>query len=634
MTEQERLPNKTLILGKRQVKKMANKIKGLTIEIGGETTLLQKSMGEVNKKTKDLKTELRDVERLLKLDPGNTDLISQKQKILADAVGGTKDKLDQLKQAEKEVQAQFERGEVSEDQFRALQREVIKTESDLEKLEKQAKDFGGTMKQQLKKAGDSMQDFGGKVKGAGEALTPLSVGAAGILTGLVANVSSTKEYREEMGKLETAFTTSGHTAEDAKEVYEGFYSVLGEEDRSVEAVSHLAKLTTSQEELADWTTIATGVYATFGDSLPIEGLTEAANETSKTGAITGVLADALNWAGVSEEDFQAKLDATNTEKERATLITETLNGLYSESANKYREVNGELLAANEAQGSLNDATATMGEVMQPIVNDIMSALSEALQDVADWMASLDDGTLKMILTILAIVATIAPLLIIIGQVITAVGVITEALPVLGLAFKAMTGPVGIAIAAIAAVIAIGVLLYKNWDEIKEKAAQLWEYLKQKFSDIKDAIMKPINTAIDTLKNINLVDVGKNILNSLLDGLKNVWSSISGWVTEKVDWIKNKLSVWKSASKDMDSSSNPSSYIDGSHKSGLDSVPWDGYIAELHKGERVLTAQEANSTRSNVVHTGTIRVEGVNDSGQLSGVVDIVMDQLRREVRMA
>lgn len=613
---------------------MANKVKGLTIEIGGETTLLQKSMGEVNKTTKDLKTELRDVERLLKLDPENTDLLAQKQNVLGDSIEGTKDKLCQLKQAEKDVQKQFERGEVSEEQFRALQREVIKTETELNKLEKTSKDFGTKISRSLKDAGSSMQDFGGKVKGAGEALTPLSVGAAGMLTGLVANVSATKEYREEMGKLETAFTTSGHTAEEAKEVYEGFYAVLGEEDRSVEAVSHLAKLITSQEELAEWTDIATGVYATFGDSLPIEGLTEAANETSKTGAITGVLADALTWAGVSEEDFQAKLDATNTEKERATLITETLNGLYSDSAAKYKEVNGELLEANEAQGKLNDATATMGEVMQPIVNDLMGALSDGLQNVADWMASLDEGTVKMILTILAVIAGLAPLLIIIGQVIESVGIITAALPGLGTAFAVLTGPIGIAIAAIAAVIAIGVALYKNWDVIKENAANLWAYLKQKFTEIKDAIMTPLNNSIDSIKNINLFSAGKKMFSSLWDGIKNIWTDISKWVSEKVSWISDKLSFWKSSNEKMESSSNP--LADGSHYNGLANVPFDNYKAILHKDERVLTASEnqAYSQGGEMSHSGTIKVEGVNNSGELSGVVDIVMDQLRREVRMA
>ena len=615
---------------------MANKIKGLTIEIGGETTLLQKSMGEVNKKTKDLKTELKDVERLLKLDPGNTDLIAQKQKILADSIGQTKDKLEQLKEAEKQAQEQFAKGDISEEQYRALQREVIKTEVDLKKLEQTSKDFGTNLSRDLEAAGKSMQDFGGKITGAGKALTPLSVGAAGLLTGLVANVSATKEYREEMGKLETAFTTSGHSVEDAKEVYEGFYGVLGEEDRTVEAVSHLAKLTTTQEELAEWTTIATGVYATFGDSLPIEGLTEASNETAKTGELTGVLTDALTWAGVSEDEFRTKLEATNTEKERSELITSTLNGLYAESAEKYREVNAETIQANETQSKLNDAMATMGEVLQPIITEVLTALTKGLQGVADWVASLDEKTLKMILTILAVVAGLAPLLIIIGQVITAVGTITAVLPVLGTAFAFLTGPIGIAIAAIAAVIAIGVLLYKNWDVVKEKAAQLWEFLKQKFNDIKDAILKPINNAIDTLKNINLVDVGKNIIQGLINGIgsmiSKVKSKISDIASTVTGGIKKALRI-----------SSPSKVTEemGEQTGEGFAIGIENSLKNISKQTQAMSDISVNGATGNVSasnasvnHSGVIRVEGVNNSGELSAVVDIVMDQLRREVRMA
>lgn len=460
---------------------MANKIKGLTLEIDGDVTPLNKALGTVNTTSKELQTELRGVERLLKLDPENVDLLNQKQKILAESIGNTKDKLDVLKEAEKQVQEQFEKGDASEEQVRALQREIIKTESELGKLETSASSFQTSVTKDFKKAGDSMKDFGNKVSSAGESMSGISLAAAGVLTGLVANTEMTKEYREEMGKLETAFTTSGYSAEDAKKVYEGFYSVIGEEDRSVEAVSHLAKLTDSQEDLSKWVTIATGVYSTFGDSLPIEGLTEAANETAKTGELTGVLADALNWAGISEDDFKAKLESTNTEKERSALITETLNGLYADSADKYREVNAEIINANVAQSSMNDSMATLGETMQPLITEVFTMLAEKLQVVTDWIAGLDETTLKMILAVVALVAGIAPLLIVVGKVITAVGAITSALPALGTALTALTGPIGIAIAAFAAIIAVIVGLYKTNEDFRNKVDAIWDEIKEIFA---------------------------------------------------------------------------------------------------------------------------------------------------------
>lgn len=567
---------------------MANKIAGLTIEIGGDTTGLTKALGDVNKQSKNLQSELRETDKLLKLDPKNTTLIAQKQKLLAESVDNTTDKLGKLKDAEKQAQAQFAKGDVGEDQYRAIQREVIKTEEELKKLEKAAKDFGGSMKQSLKNTGKDIQDFGGKVKGAGQAFAPVSAGAAAVLTGLVANTEATKEYREEMGKLETAFTTNGHSAEAAEKVYKEFYGLLGETDRSVEAVNHLAKLTTTEKELTDWTTIATGIFATFGDSLPIEGLTEAANETAKTGALTGVLADALTWAGVSEDEFKEKLEGATTEQERSKLIAETLMGIYSESANKYREVNGELITANKTQDEFNSTMAELGEVTQPLVNDVMGGLVDVLGKVIDWIKNLDEGTLKMILTILAVVAGIAPLLIIIGQVITAVGAITAALPVLGAAFALLTGPVGLVIAIVGGLIAAGVLLFKNWDTIKEKAGEIWEGIKTTFSG-----------AINFIK-----------------GLFNF-----EWSFPKIKMphfnIQGKFS--------LSPPSIPKLGVEWYKEGGIFTKPQVIGVGEGGEPEGVFPLSFLKSLglgeSQTVNHTGTITVRGVNNRGELVAVVE-------------
>lgn len=201
----------------------------------------------------------------------------------------------------------------------------------------------------------------------------------------------TREARENMGKLETSFTTAGHSAEDAKNTYTELYGVLGDDGQATEAAAHLAKLTTNEKELSDWTNICTGVYATFGDSLPIEGLTEAANETAKTGSITGNLADALNWAGVSEDDFQASLDACTSEQERQALITSTLNGLYSEAADKYREVNGDIIDAQKATANLNSAMAALGAIAEPIITKLKQLAAELLQEITPFVELIGKG---------------------------------------------------------------------------------------------------------------------------------------------------------------------------------------------------------------------------------------------------
>ena len=235
----------------------------------------------------------------------------------------------------------------------------------------------------LKKTDKTAEGFGSKLLEAGKTAGKfaMAVGGAAVAAGtaIVGLTESTREYRTEQGKLQAAFETQNFSAETARSTYEALNGILGDSGQAVEAANHLAMLANNEEELATWTDICTGVYATFGDSLPIENLTEAANETAKTGALTGGLADALNWAGVNEEAFQASLDKCTTEQERQALITETLNGLYDDAAESYREINGEVIAANEANDKLAAAMANIGGALEPIVTKGKLLIAEVLE---------------------------------------------------------------------------------------------------------------------------------------------------------------------------------------------------------------------------------------------------------------
>lgn len=189
-------------------------------------------------------------------------------------------------------------------------------------------------------------------------------------------IESTREYRTEIGKLNTAFQTNNHSAETAQKTYRGLQAILGETDQAVEAANHLALLTDNEKDLSKWVDICTGVYATFGASLPIEGLTEAANETAKVGQVTGPLADALNWAGISEEEFNKKLAACSDEEARQILIMETLNGKYADAAEHYKTTNADVIAANEAQEKLNSAFSEFGRIGEPILTSIKSKVAD------------------------------------------------------------------------------------------------------------------------------------------------------------------------------------------------------------------------------------------------------------------
>lgn len=451
---------------------MSNKlIRGLTVEIGGDTTKLGEALKNVESKSKGLSGELAQVNKLLKLDPTNTELLGQKQKVLAGLIESTAEKLEKLRSAEatatkgaknwdaytkavapieaqidkvteslRRMKAQQEEAQedfgIDSDQYmaasarveevsrqlkalraqarnvreefdnpispeahRALQREIAATENALKNYEDAAKDTDEALKNlgkgaktaeqrtqelaersgvaakdldKLKEKADDVADKGLKV---------LAAAATAAVAALTAASEATREYRTNMAKLNVAFTDNGHSAAEAQEAYQELVGVLGESDQAVEAANHLAKLTDNARDLATWTgDILPGVFATFGDSLPIEGLTEAANETAKVGQVIGVLADALNWAGtITEDEFNVALAACSDEQERLALITGTLSGLYKSAAAQYKRTNAEVIRANKANDAWTASLARSGKVMEPIITDVKELGVELLQ---------------------------------------------------------------------------------------------------------------------------------------------------------------------------------------------------------------------------------------------------------------
>lgn len=244
-----------------------------------------------------------------------------------------------------------------------------------------------------KKSKGVASTLGNGIKTAAKWGTALVGGAAAGVGALSSVAESTREYRTEMGKLDTAFTTNKFSAADAKQTYSDLYAVVGDSGQATEAANHLSLLCNSTKDLQSWTEICTGVYGQFGDSLPIEGLTEAANETAKVGTVTGSLADALNWMGVSEDEFNEKLAKCSSEQERQQLITSTLTSLYSDASAQYKETNGDVMESNRAHQQLSDTMAQIGAVAEPVLNSLiglggklLEQLSPLIEDVADSLA--------------------------------------------------------------------------------------------------------------------------------------------------------------------------------------------------------------------------------------------------------
>lgn len=433
-----------------------------------------------------------------------------------------------------------------------------------------------SLKKTDKDAGSLGKTLVNGAKAIGKFALGVGAAAAAGAGALVALTESTREYRTEQGKLTTAFETNGFEAERARETYEELNGVLGDSGQAVEASNHLAKLCTTAGELAEWTTICTGVYATFGDSLPIEGLTEAANETAKVGQLTGSLADALNWAGVNEDAFQASLDACSTEQERQALITETLNGLYTEAADKYREVNGEIIEANKAQDRLNNAMAQVGAAVEPVVTkfkNMGAALLErllpsivavaegfvrgvddviaALQDAAKWVKDNQDKIIEWTGYIVAAGVGVGTFLLYMnwGSIMTAASsalhLVTGAIRKLNAAIAA--NPIGLILSLISALIAyLGYLYATNEDFrafVDEMLGALWAKLKDVIAWIDKHIMPVVDEIIAWLSDTlgAFWEWLTSSFQSTGESVGGIWEAIKGFFQSAWDFI---VDIWE------------------------------------------------------------------------------------------
>lgn len=507
------------------------------------------------------------------------------------------------------------------DALNDIQKELKQTDSSGEKSQKKALKVGEAFKKSFKEAQKSAdanfkkigQCITNGLKSAGKAAADFGKKAVGIaagafvaLSGAVVGVNAaTTEFRENQAKLQTAFESAGGSAETAKNTYNDLYRVLGDNGQATEATAHLAKLTTNQQELSEWTSICQGVYATFGESLPIEGLTEASNETAKVGQVTGNLADALNWAGISEDAFNKQLQACNGEAEREQLIRETLNGVYSDAAAKYEENNQKILAQREAQAELSQTLSTLGEAVAPVITAFMSLandglaiimpyitdfvetyapmiqpfvqslaenylplLKEGLKQAAEFTGILVSWVVDNWGIIAAVAGVVAGIAAAIGlyNAVAAVKAAMDAAQVATLkaliaaqaaqaaALITAIAPYVAIVAAIAAVIAIIIVCIKHWDDIKAKVAEVWEAIKtftiesvekvvSKFNEMKQAIIDRVIAIKDGVVNkFNEIKQGiVDRVNSIKENVVGKFNDIKTGISEKVNAVKESVS---------------------------------------------------------------------------------------------
>ena len=378
---------------------MASRIKGITIQIGGDTTKLDKALRDTDTNLSRVQKNLRDVERLLKLDPKNVDLLAQKQRLLAQQSELAAKRLNTMETAAAQLDNTLEKSKI--DDFNL---ELDLTKARAEKAARELDEFDPILSQlsdSADDAADSLDDIDGASRGLGDGFTvaggAIAEFAGSAMTKLLDMAlqaaeaiwnldEATEEYRESMAMLNTAYETAGFSQETATEAYRGFFQILGETDRATEASQLLAQLATNSQDVSTWIDIAAGAYGTFGDSLPIESLIEAANETSKTGKVTGVLADALNWVGISEDDVNTSLAQLGDETSRAQMLMSLLASEYNSAADAFYENNESIIAARDAQAEMDEATGTLGQAVADLKTNLLDAFGPYIVEIINGVA--------------------------------------------------------------------------------------------------------------------------------------------------------------------------------------------------------------------------------------------------------
>ena len=407
-----------------------------------------------------------------------------------------------------------------------------------------------------------------------------------------------------MGKLDTAFTDNGFSSEAATTAYKELVGVLGEYDQSVETANHLAKLTDNEKDLAKWTgDILPGVFATFGDSLPIEGLTEAANESAKVGQIVGPLADTINWAttessaweaalsgndaalkafkaatdeGATAEDaFNAALAECSTEQERQALITQTLSSLYGEASAAYKETNADVIAANQANDAWTASLAGVGAAVEPVLTSVKSMGAELLTKLVPVIETMLANLPTVAVALAGITAALVSYKIAALAATAAEKGMTLAQYAAAAAQKALNvamlaNPIGIVILAITALVAAFVYLWKNNEEFREFWINLWEKIKSTVSKVvewfKTVPQKMYDAILGAISRVkawgnNLVSTAKTAATNMVNGVVNfakqlpskIWSAIVGAVSKVTQWGSNMVSKAKTAMQNLISS---------------------------------------------------------------------------------
>jgi len=517
---------------------MAGNIKGITIEFSADMSKLNAGLKKANGAISKTQAELKSVNRALKFNPANTTLLKQKFELLQRSVSETEGKLKQLRA----IQAKMNAANVDKTsaEYRKLERDIIKCENQLKNAEGELRRFGSVGKQQALAVGNAFKTAGNKIKSAGRTITTsVSVyGMAGIYAGskliemsqqqAQAEQKLTEIYKTRMGatsgaaqatmKLASALQKQGVVGD---EVALSFSQQMATYSSAPSTVNKLMpafeNLLVQQKGLNGTQEDAVGLANMFGKAM-----------MGQTGA--------LKKAGISFTDAQAEVLKYGTEEEKAAMLADVITQNVGNMNTEFAKTDAGKI--QQAKNALGDMGEEIGAILLPAVADLVSWFQEnlmpKLQQFIDFMKQ-HPQLASFALALAGITAVMGPLLMIFGSFVSIIGGLMTIVPALAGAFSFLLGPIGLVVAGIAGAIAIGVLLYKNWDTVKKFAIKIW-------TAIKNAIQKIIIAMVTSIK-VKFMAI-KTFITTVFTAIKTkistVWTNIKTKVTNTVTGIKDKV----------------------------------------------------------------------------------------------
>ena len=488
---------------------------------------------QITRTTNDLAKLQAEQKKLSDSGDVNTEAYEKLQKSIEQA----QKKLEDLNQEASDTFNELGRP-ISTDQYNALQREIIATEQSLNRLQNEARDtenrINGIDEKPIEQVEDAAEDAGDALRDAGDDAShfgdmlkagAIVEGVSGLMDSMSQLADETREYQRIMGSLEVSSERAGYSAEETADTYRQLYGVLGDDQTAATTTANLQALGFAQEDLKDLTNAAIGAWATYGDSIPIDGLAESINETIQAGTVAGNFADVLNWAGTSEDDFNAKLENAADSTERANIVMEELarQGLV-EAGEAWQKNNESLVESNQAAADFQDTMAEMSERISPVLTAVQEGITGILDSILDASSGIDfdsiaqavsDGFGWIIENVIPAISSLVSWLMqldpqmqqfigIIAGVAAAAGPVISAVQGIVGVVSALMSPVTLAVGAIGLLVAAFVNLWQTNEGFRESVTAIWNQLVTTFQTFTQGIVDRLNELGFNFENIGQV----------------------------------------------------------------------------------------------------------------------------------